>query len=136
MKTEPIHIEGDVAVATSQNRAKIIATKTAARFTETSHGFIRGWGVSGRLSGAKAISMAYGSLPAHMIASPHSHEFDTAIFILSGCVRAFFGDDLVEFVDVEAGDFLFIPAKLMHCPANMRDKPMEYLVARATAIED
>ena len=124
------------AGAPSPNESKIVVTKTSTRFTETSHGFTRGWGVSGKLSGAKAISMAYGALPPHLVASPHSHEFDTAIYILSGRVRAFFGDDLREFVDAETGDFLFIPANLMHGPANLWDKPMTYLVARATAIED
>lgn len=80
--------------------------------------------------------MAYGHLPPRLVASPHAHEFETAIYILSGRVRVFFGDDLRTFVDVEADDFLFIPANLMHGPVNMSDQPMVYIVARAAAIED
>src|SRR5207247_9802484 len=89
----------NAGIAVLQN--KVVVTKTSGRITATSHGFTRGWAVSGKLSGAKAISMAYGELPPHLVASPHAHDFETAIYILSGRVRVFFGDDLREFVDVE-----------------------------------
>lgn len=137
MKTETLtNPPTDGSVFPSRNELKIVVTKTAARFTETSEGFTRSWGVSGKLSGATAISMGDGQLPGHMVAIPHAHECETAIRILSGRCRAFFGDDLREFVDLEQGDFLLIPPNLMHCAANFSHEAMTYVLARATPSEN
>lgn len=131
-----VAMTGDEVKPASQNRSLIAVIRPAERFIETSHGFDRFWGVSQKLSGAEALTMADGRLPAHMSANPHSHAFETAIRIIAGKVRVFVGDDLLEFVDVQAGDFITIPANVTHAPANLWKEPMDYIVARATPIED
>src|SRR5580698_5846780 len=127
---------GGSCVATDQDSLRITVVSPDDQFKETSHGFARAWGVSGKLSGSIAISMAYGKLPGKSVASAHRHEFETGIYIVAGRVRVFFGDALRDFEDVKAGDFLTIPAGLTHGPVNMWDELLVYIVARATPVED
>jgi len=110
--------------------SKVVVVQDSDRMGDTEHGFIRGWGISGKTTGANSISMAHGVLPSGIKAEPHYHPFETAIYILAGKVRVFFGDDEEEFVDVMAGDFVYIPAGVVHSPMNIEQTPMEYVVAR------
>ncbi len=105
------------------------------RETDNEHGFVRGWGVSASASGSHDISMAYGELPPGIKAAAHWHPFETAIYIVSGKVRVYYGEDMAEYVDVRGGDFLTIPADVPHGPENRSDTPMTYIVARAAAAE-
>ncbi len=50
----------------------------------------------------------------------HSHPFETAVFVISGRARAYFGLDDGEWVDLEAGDFLYISADLPQQEANRK----------------
>ena len=101
------------------------------RIIDTQHGFIRGWGVTASTSGAQNISMAAGVLPAGVRATAHYHPFETALYILAGTVRVFWGASWADdYVDVEAGDFIYIPAWVIHSPMNLGSTPMEYVVAR------
>ena len=61
----------------------------------------------------------------------HSHPFETAVFVIAGRARAYFGPNDEQGVDVEAGDFLSIPADLPHGTANIEDTPVQYVLARA-----
>jgi uncharacterized RmlC-like cupin family protein len=75
--------------------------------------------------------MAYGVVPAGATSTWHSHPFETAVYVISGRARAYFGLNDEEWVDVKAGDFLYIPADLPHSTANVGDTPVQYVLARA-----
>jgi uncharacterized RmlC-like cupin family protein len=75
--------------------------------------------------------MAYGVVPAGATSTRHSHPFETAVYVISGRARAYFGLNDEEWVDVGAGDFLYIPADLPHSTANIGDTQVEYVLARA-----
>jgi uncharacterized RmlC-like cupin family protein len=51
---------------------------------------------------------------------PHHHgEAETGAYLLSGRARIYFGRAFSEFVDLESGDFMFVPPYLPHLEANM-----------------
>ncbi|WP_235999323.1 cupin domain-containing protein [Bradyrhizobium uaiense] len=51
---------------------------------------------------------------------PHHHgAAETGAFVLSGRARIYFGNGFAEFVDLETGDFMFVPPVLPHLEANM-----------------
>jgi uncharacterized RmlC-like cupin family protein len=95
------------------------------------HGLVRGFGVSGSTVGSARLSMAYGVVPAGAVSDRHYHPFETAVFLISGRARAYFGARDEAWVDVEAGDFLYIPGGLPHRTANTGDGPAAYVLARA-----
>ncbi len=105
------------------------------RFSEavnrSDHGLIREFGVSGATSGSKHLSMAFGMVPAGSKSTRHYHPFETAVYVVSGKARAFFGPNDERFVDVGKGDFIYIPAGMIHSTENTGDTPVEYVLARA-----
>ena len=105
------------------------------RFDETvnksDHGLIREFGVSGTTSGSQHLSMAFGTVPAGVKSKRHYHPFETAVYVISGSARAFFGPNDERWIDVSAGDFLFIPGGMVHSTENAGDTPVEYILARA-----
>ena len=51
---------------------------------------------------------------------PHHHgEAETGAYLLSGRARIYFGDGFAEYVDLSAGDFMYVPPLLVHLEANM-----------------
>ena len=51
---------------------------------------------------------------------PHHHgAAETGAYLLAGRARIYFGENFREFVDLSAGDFMFVPPFLPHLEANM-----------------
>ena len=51
---------------------------------------------------------------------PHHHgEAETGGYVLTGAARIYFGDGFTEFLDMQAGDFVFVPPYLPHVESNM-----------------
>src|SRR5829696_6040227 len=96
-------------------------------------GVTREFGVSRSSAGSHHLSMADGVVPAGATSTRHSHPFETAVFVISGRARAYFGLNDEEWVDMEGGDFLYIPADLPHSTANIGDTLVQYVLARAAA---
>ena len=94
-------------------------------------GVVREFGISRSSAGGSHLSMAHGVVPAGAISTRHFHPFETAVFVISGCARAYFGLNDEEWVDVGEGDFLYIPAEVPHRTANLGDTPVAYVLARA-----
>src|SRR5215207_4820807 len=101
------------------------------RQDHSGQGVSREFGVSGSSVGSHHLSMAYGVVPAGATSARHSHPFETAVFVISGHARAYFGATDEEWVDVGEGDFLYIPAEVPHRTANIGDTPAAYVLARA-----
>ena len=94
-------------------------------------GLIRDFGISASTSGSQASSMAYGMVPAGSKSKRHYHPFETAVYVISGQARAFFGPNDERWEDVAAGDFIYIPAGMVHSTENTGGQPVEYILARA-----
>jgi uncharacterized RmlC-like cupin family protein len=97
---------------------------------DNDHGINHNWGITAKSAGSQGISMASGEVPPGIKAEPHWHPFETAIHITDGSVRVLYGDQLEHQIDVSAGDFLLIPAYVVHSPYNISNAPMRFIVAR------
>ena len=98
---------------------------------QSDHGLIREFGVSAATSGSQHLSMAFGMVPARSKSKRHYHPFETAVYVISGQSRAYFGHNDERSVDVSPGDFLYIPAYMVHSTESIGDTPVEYILARA-----
>jgi len=74
------------------------------------------------------IHRQVGVSPVH-----HHAESEAAIYALRGRSAYFFGPELRERIDLEEGDFLFIPAWAIHAEAVLSADPVEIIMARSTS---
>ncbi len=98
---------------------------------QSDHGLVREFGVSAATSGTQHLSMAFGMVPARSKSKRHYHPFETAVYMVSGQARAYFGANDEQAVDMAPGDFLYIPAYMIHSTENTGDTPVEYVLSRA-----
>ncbi|OCW56012.1 cupin domain-containing protein [Hoeflea olei] len=63
---------------------------------------------------------------------PHHHgEAETGGYVLKGKGRIYFGKDFTQFVDMEEGDFVFVPPFMPHVEVNMStEDELVWLTAR------
>ena len=72
--------------------------------------------------GSQAICMHRLTIPPGGRAKAHMHEnHETAIYVLEGKAGMWYGPNLDEHLEVQAGDFLYIPAGMPHLPYNPSD---------------
>ena len=88
-------------------------------------------GVSAETSGATGICMHLLEMPPGASARPHYHEaHETAIFQIEGSTSFRHGPNL-EFTDVvNEGDYVYIPAGVLHQPFNPTNRMARALIAR------
>jgi uncharacterized RmlC-like cupin family protein len=85
-----------------------------------------------RESGASKVWLGLVSGAPNETGPPHHHgEAETALYLLSGHVRVYYGEGFEEHVEAGPGDFLFVPAHIHHIEANPYDKPFQGVLARA-----
>ena len=119
----------DVSQRAAPGRYRIV--RPPERQDGSGQGLVRDFGVSRTTAGSAHLSMAHGVVPPGAVSTRHYHPFETAVYIVAGKARSYFGAHDEEWVDVGAGDFVYIPAGLPHKTANIGDTPVEYLLARA-----
>ncbi|WP_341318906.1 cupin domain-containing protein [Paraburkholderia sp. IMGN_8] len=79
-------------------------------------------GISASTAGATGLSMYMVVVPPGGHAEPHLHaDYETAIYVLEGCIETRYGPGLRESVITDAGDFLFIPPGVPHQPFNLNE---------------
>jgi uncharacterized RmlC-like cupin family protein len=63
---------------------------------------------------------------------PHHHgEAETCGYVLSGSCRVYYGDDFAQYVDLEAGDFIYVAPFVPHIEANPHSEPCEFVTVRS-----
>jgi uncharacterized RmlC-like cupin family protein len=88
-------------------------------------------GISAESAGSTGICMHLLEMPPGTTARRHLHEsHETAILMLSGRARMRYGDDFGEELEVQAGDFLYIPPGMPHQPFNASDEIARAVIAR------
>ncbi|MBD0378897.1 cupin domain-containing protein [Paenibacillus sedimenti] len=92
------------------------------RSSKTYHGkqgFDYGEAISTESVGSEGICMHLLTIPPGQRAKAHLHEnHETAIYMIQGKAAMWFGEKLEQHMEVEAGDFLYIPAGMPHLPYN------------------
>ncbi|MBD0414684.1 cupin domain-containing protein [Oryzicola mucosus] len=88
-------------------------------------------GISTQSVGSTGICMHVVTIPPGGRAKAHLHEaHETAVYILSGVSRTWFGDRLEQFTDMVAGEMMYIPAGVPHVPENIGSEPCTAVIAR------
>ncbi|HHY56770.1 MAG TPA: ClbS/DfsB family four-helix bundle protein [Chloroflexi bacterium] len=76
-------------------------------------------GVSAQNVGSQAICMHLLKMPPGVRARAHLHEnHETAIYLISGQAAMWYGPNLEHHLEMQAGEFLYIPAGVPHLPYN------------------
>lgn len=117
-------------------KTDFVVIRASETITKSDHGLVREFGVSGATSRSQHLSMALGIVPVGSKSERHYHPFETAVYVIAGKARAFFGPNDEYGVDVAAGDFIYIPAGMIHSTENTGDTPVEYILARAAAEDE
>ena len=91
-----------------------------------------GAAVSAETVGARALCMHLLTIPPGGRSNAHMHEgHETAVYVLTGRAGMWYGDQLEQHLEIEAGEFLHIPAGVPHRPYNASDKePCTAVLAR------
>jgi len=88
-------------------------------------------GIATETVGSTGICMHMVKIPPGAKANAHLHEnHETAIYVLKGEAQIWYGDNLSEHMIVREGEFLYIPAGVPHCPANLSDDEVIAVLAR------
>ncbi len=63
---------------------------------------------------------------------PHHHgEAETGGYVLLGQARIYFGTDYQDYVDMEEGDWVFVPPFMPHVECNLdRSRPLTWMTTR------
>jgi uncharacterized RmlC-like cupin family protein len=69
--------------------------------------------------------------PGHRSVPHHHGDAETGGYVLKGRARVYFGPDYGEHVDVNEGEFVFVPPHMPHIEANLSDDAeLVWLTAR------
>lgn len=89
-------------------------------------------GISLETVGAKALWLGVASIPPGQRTKAHVHErHETAFYMLSGDDLEMWTGDQLQFRDiVRPGDYLYIPANVLHVAVNRGSQPAVFVGAR------
>lgn len=88
-------------------------------------------GISRESTGAQAICMHLLEIPPGARARAHLHEsHETAIYVLEGAAKMYWGERLENLMEVTRGDMIHIPAGVPHLPFNPFEVPARAVIAR------
>ena len=101
-----------------------------------SGGMARLAAVSAELMGSVGIFMGSSRVPPGMRSSPHVHlNCESALYVASGRGQFLVGDHLERVLEIEEGDFLYVPPGAPHVVVNDGDADLVLVVARNTQEE-
>jgi class 3 adenylate cyclase/uncharacterized RmlC-like cupin family protein len=101
-----------------------------------SGGMSRVAAVSAELAGSEGIFMGTSCVPPGLRSSPHVHlNCESALYVVSGRGRFLVGAHLENALEVEQGDFLYVPPGAPHVVVNDSDVELVLVVARNTQEE-
>jgi uncharacterized RmlC-like cupin family protein len=96
-------------------------------------------GVSAETVGSQMVWLGLMTLPPGARTKAHVHEHhETALYMMSGdALELWTGDDLEHCDNVRPGDYIYIPAKVLHVAVNRGTTPAVFMGSRneATAQE-
>ncbi len=88
-------------------------------------------GIARETTGSQAICMHLLTVPPGGRAKAHKHAtHETAIYVISGAAKMYWGDRLEHVMETVAGDLIYIPADVPHLPFNDGDEPAVAVIAR------
>jgi len=111
---------------------QVVRAGTEGGPTAQTEGMVRPAGVDRTATSASKVWMGRVTAAPGSSSGPHHHgEAETAAYVLAGRMRIYYGEGFAEHVDLEAGDFVFVPPGVPHVEANEGDEPAELLACRS-----
>ena len=100
--------------------------------TAQTPGMFRAEGVGALTVDADGLWAGHVTMSRGVRSAPHHHgHTESAIYIISGKARLRYGENLEKVVEADAGDFIFVPAYIVHQEINARDdEPVVMIVSR------
>ncbi len=90
--------------------------------TAQTPGMSRIAGVSAATCGSSGVWMGrFTNEPGFRSGAHHHGDVESAIYVISGRLRMRWGERLEHAADAAAGDFIFVPARLVHQEINVSD---------------
>ena len=121
-----------MSTSSDGQQVKVVHGTQSADTTAQTRGMVRTPGIDGSTAGASKIWLGHINAVPNTMGPPHHHgEAETAVYVLKGRVRVYFGQDFKEMVEAGPGDFLFVPANMPHIEGNPYDEPAEAIVSRS-----
>ena len=100
--------------------------------TANSGGAIRISGVS--IQHTPATKLWFGKVtnePGYRSVTHHHGEAETGGYVLSGRARIYFGEKFEDYVDMEEGDWVFVPPFMPHIECNLdRNRSLTWMTTR------
>ena len=104
---------------------------TPAGTFDGKQGFTYIEGIARETTGSQAICMHLLTIPPGGRAKAHKHAtHETAIYMIDGVTTMFWGAQLENRMEAEAGDLIYIPADMPHLPFNPGTVPARAVIAR------
>jgi uncharacterized RmlC-like cupin family protein len=101
--------------------------------TAQTAGLARAEAISAGTVGSRHLWMGTVVAPAGKVSAVHHHgPGETGIYVLKGRATLFFGEGLRERLELQAGDFGFVPAWTVHAEGNFSGEDAEALIVRTT----
>ena len=99
--------------------------------TAQSDGALRVAGVHSGMGASKIWLGKVSNEPATRSVPHHHADAETAGYVLEGKARIYFGPDYADYYDLEAGDFVHVPAWMPHIECNRsKNARLVWLTAR------
>ena len=114
----------------ASDRARLVSADAAFLGSEEGIEFWRG--VDSEAQGTQAFLARARCAPGTRI-PPHWHSEDTIAYLAEGKAVFRSGDDLADVHEMGAGDWLFVPADMVHVEETPADSSGDFLYARAGA---
>jgi uncharacterized RmlC-like cupin family protein len=113
---------------------KLIRPDQRDRSTAQTPGMDRAEGVGACTAGATSIWSGHVTVGPGVKSGAHHHgEVESAIYIISGRARFRYGEHLENMVEANAGDFVYVPAYVVHQEINASDsEPVVMIVSRGS----
>ncbi len=109
----------DTRATLEQGKCAIVRATTTY---EGKQGFSYFHGISAESVGAQSVCMHLLTIPPGGRAKAHLHDaHETAIYVLRGTGRMWWGEHLEEVMECGPGDMIYIPAGVPHLPTNPSD---------------
>ena len=102
--------------------------------TAQTPGMTRVAGVSSGTSGSSDVWMGEVTTDPGFRSGAHHHgDVESAIYVMSGRYRFRWGERLEQSAEGSAGDFIYVPARVVHQEINAsNDEPLVFIVARGS----
>lgn len=88
-------------------------------------------GIAKETVGSEGVCMHLLTIPPGARAKAHKHEsHETAIYVISGSAKMYWGEELQHVMETNAGDLIYIPPGVPHLPFNDGTEAAVAVIAR------